>query len=62
MVKRRAADSADAVALLDMLGLLTDERPEYRDESGRVRHPNADGLDADHWWHGMLAPVPAPFE
>lgn len=62
-IKRRAADSADAVALLDMLGLLTDERPEYRDELGRVRHPaSKDGIDADQWWHGMLAPVPVHFE
>jgi hypothetical protein len=62
-VKRRATDSPDATALLDMLGLLTDERPEYRDERGRVRHPSVvDGIDTGQWWHGTLAPVPVHYE
>lgn len=60
LVARQATNSADATALLDMLGLLPTGRPEYRDELGRVRHPLAD-LDPTVWWHGMLAPVPVAF-
>lgn len=59
-VRLQATDSADAIALLDMLGLLPEGRPEFRDELGRVRHPaSVNGLDPGFWWGGMLAPVPA---